>query len=122
MTRSITLYLKDILRAINEIEEFMKDMPYDDFSQDIKAIRAVTMNFIIIGEPSKQIPRETRAQYDIPWTKIIGMRNILTNDYPQTDVEIVWKTAKNRLPALKEAVDALMENENSKKRVKLGKE
>jgi len=61
MTRSITLYLKDILRAINEIEEFMKDMPYDDFSQDIKAIRAVTMNFIIIGEPSKQIPRETRA-------------------------------------------------------------
>ncbi len=38
MTRSLTLYLKDMLTAINEVKEFMKDMTYDDFSQGTKVV------------------------------------------------------------------------------------
>ena len=29
------------------------------------------------------------------------MRNILTHDYPETNTEILWKTAKKRLPVPK---------------------
>jgi uncharacterized protein with HEPN domain len=36
------------------------------------------------------------------------MRNILTHEYPETDVEILWKTAKKRLPELKAAVNELL--------------
>ncbi len=110
MTRSIRLYLQDISEAIKEIEEFMKGLSFDDFSENKQAIRAVTMDFIIIGEASKHLPLETRKRYpQIPWQKIVGMKNILTHDYPETDTEILWKTAKKRLPELKTVIDEIIE-------------
>ena len=100
------LYFEDILKAIKEVEEFKKNLSFDDFSKDTKVIRAVTMNFIIIGEASKHVPTEMRKRYpQIPWSKIVAMRNILTHDYPEINIEIIWKTAKKRLPVLKPVIE-----------------
>jgi uncharacterized protein with HEPN domain len=40
------------------------------------------------------------------------MRNILTHDYPETDTEIIWKTAKKRLPELKVVIGEIIEEEH----------
>jgi len=110
MTRDIKLYLEDILSAIKEVEDFMKGLSFDDFCKDTKATRAVTMDFIIIGEAAKHIPLTARKAYpQIPWSKIVGMRNILTHEYPETDVKKLWKTAKKRLPTLKPIIKELLE-------------
>jgi len=45
--------VKDILDAIDEIQAFTRDMDFDTFQSDIKTIRAVELNFIIISEAVK---------------------------------------------------------------------
>jgi uncharacterized protein with HEPN domain len=109
LTRNVKLYLEDIANAIKEIEEFLKDLSFDDFSKNTLKIRAVTMDFVIIGEAAKHLPSEIRKKYpQISWSKIVGMRNILTHEYPEIDIQILWMTAKKSLPALKQAINELL--------------
>ena len=47
--------ISHILLAIQEIQDFTHDMDFETFNEDEKTIRAVEMNFIIIGESATQI-------------------------------------------------------------------
>jgi uncharacterized protein with HEPN domain len=61
--------IRDILDAIAEIQQFTRGMDYESFKEDDKSIRAVEMNFIIIGEAANQIPEEIEEKHTaIPWT------------------------------------------------------
>jgi len=49
-------YIQDILNAIQEIFVFTSDTNFESFRNDVKTIRAVELNFIIIGEAVNAIP------------------------------------------------------------------
>lgn len=59
--QDLKLYLEDILNAVKEVEEFINGLSSEDFCKDTKATRAVTMDFIIIGEAA-QIRASRSAQ------------------------------------------------------------
>ncbi len=69
----------------------------------------------IIGEAARHISGELRAKYaNVPWQDIIGMRNKLIHDYLGVDIELVWITASEDLPALRERIQVMMEEFDKK--------
>jgi uncharacterized protein with HEPN domain len=100
--RDYSLYIKDILAAIDSIEQFVDDMDFTAFKEDDKTSSAVVRKFEIIGEASKNIPDEIRLQYsDIPWKEMSGMRDKLIHFYFGVDHNLVWTAIQNRLPKIK---------------------
>lgn len=100
--RDCSLYLKDILAAIEAIEAFVEDMDFKSFKDDDKTNSAVIHKFEIIGEASKNVPDRIKEQYlSIPWKDMAGMRDRLIHFYFGIDYKLVWETIKNRIPAIK---------------------
>jgi uncharacterized protein with HEPN domain len=93
--------IRDILDAIAEIQKFTRGMDYETFRNDDKSIRAVEMNFIIIGEAANQIPEEVEEKYlQIPWSLMCAMRNRIVHVYFEVDEKLMWDTVQNDLPSL----------------------
>ncbi len=53
---------------------------------------------------------------EIPWSNIIGMRNILVHGYFDIDTDIVWEAATRDVPNLKPAVERLLKTLNEQDR------
>src|SRR5919106_2798837 len=101
--------IRDILDAIAEIQSFTKNMDYETFKNDDKSIRAVEMNFIIIGEAANQIPEEIEEKYTaIPWTLMRAMRNRIVHVYFKVDEKLMWDTIQNDLPPLIPELEKLL--------------
>ena len=48
---------------------------------------------------------------DIPWEKMISMRNKVIHEYAGVDVSIIWQTIKHDLPALKKKMVQVLREE-----------
>ncbi|PIX31892.1 DUF86 domain-containing protein [Candidatus Bathyarchaeota archaeon CG_4_8_14_3_um_filter_42_8] len=104
-------YLQDILDSINDIENFVRGMGFEEFKGDRKTINAVVRSIEVIGEASKRISRSLKAKYKgVPWREMAGMRDKLIHEYFGVDVEILWKTAKDDIPPLKQLVQDMLKS------------
>lgn len=97
------------LEAIAEIQKFTNGMSYETFKDDDRTIRAVEMNFIIIGEAANQIPEEIEERYSsIPWGLMRAMRNRIVHVYFRVDEKLMWDTIQNDLPPLIPELEKLL--------------
>ncbi len=111
MKRDYQLFVKDIIAAMESIEEFVGDMTLEELQADEKTSSAVIRKFEIIGEASKHIPPKIRGEYkDIQWTSMAGMRDRLIHAYFGIDYNLVWPAIKNEIPNLKPKLKNLLSN------------
>jgi uncharacterized protein with HEPN domain len=95
-----------LLNAVGNIEEYTRGLNFEAFARDKKTVDAVVRNFEIIGEAAKHIPAGTRREYPkIPWKEMAGMRDKLIHGYFGVNLEVVWKTVKERLPVLRPLIE-----------------
>ena len=87
-------YLLDIEEAITRILAYTNGMGWDDYLNDYKTQDAVVHNLEVIGEATKNLSDEFRANHpDIPWRDMAGTRDHLTHHYFGINQEIVWQLA-----------------------------
>jgi len=112
MSKQLRVYFVDILEAIKEIEEFTRDLTFEKFAKNKMVIRAVTMDFAIIGEAAKQIPVETKKKYSqVPWRQMAGIRDKIIHGYAYIKLSVLWDAVNLDLPVLKPLIKELLENE-----------
>jgi len=100
--RDYTLFLEDVLNAIEKIERYTKNLTFEKLCKNDMAIDAIVRNLEIIGEASKNVPEKIKCKYPfVEWKEAIGFRNVLIHDYFGIDLEAVWDTIKNNLPSFK---------------------
>lgn len=106
-------YVQDIIDAGREILEFTHNLDFESFSDDIRTMRAVSLNFIVIGEAANRIPDTIQEIYpEVPWQMMRAMRNRLVHAYFEIDPKLVWDTVNNDLPSLLTKLENLVNKED----------
>ena len=101
-------YLGHIVQAIERIKRYTADIDEAGFLASELVQDAVVRNIEIIGEAANSIQRDApafaAANASIPWQVMYAMRNRVAHSYHAVDLEVVWKTVRDDLPALGDQV------------------
>ncbi len=93
--------IADILEAVQDSLEITREMSYEAFCQDKRALKVVLYNLAVIGEAARNLPEEVTARNPaIPWREMGDMRNVVIHEYFGIDSKILWETIENELPPL----------------------
>jgi len=104
------VYIRHILDALERIAEYIQGVEETEFYRNNLLQDGVIRQLEIIGEATKQISQDTRAENEhIPWKDIAGMRDKLIHEYFGVDVEQVWLTAKQDAPVLRFEIAKILE-------------
>lgn len=108
--RDDTVFLRHILDAIDAIDQYTKGMTFEDFVHHSMAHDAVIRQIEIIGEAARNISEEYReSQPQLPWLKMIGIRNKIIHEYFNLNLSVVWDTIKDDLPHLRSSIKELLQ-------------
>lgn len=104
-------YLEHIVTAIEKIEEYTFEGK-DKFYSSSLIQDAVMRNLEIVGEAStlirKKYPEIITSNPDIPFRSATEMRNVLSHEYFNIDVDILWNTVSRDIIKLKSQVERLL--------------
>lgn len=108
-----------ILESISIIEDRCKNIQkVDDFLLSpwgMTILDACILRIQVIGETIKSIDDKTHKTFfinypQVPWTKVIGLRNIISHEYANIDYEIIWVVIKKHFPPLKATVETILKD------------
>lgn len=101
--------LLHILAAISEIERYVKDADVREFQSNSMLRFASIKQLEIIGEAARAVSAQLKeANRTIPWSEIIGLRNILIHEYFGVDSLLIWQIIVTDLPLLKTKIQEVV--------------
>ncbi|MDX2083735.1 MAG: HepT-like ribonuclease domain-containing protein [Rickettsiales bacterium] len=101
--------LEDIIKSINEIEDFAKSG-----FEDRKTIMAIAYSIAIIGEAANKLSSEViNLNNEIPWKQIIGMRHRIIHNYGNVDIKNLKQVVLRDLPNLRPRIESILKQISS---------
>jgi len=112
------LLLSDILAAADAIADFLKSATRNEFPADDELRSSVLLKLLIIGEAASKLSPEFRKTHEgIPWSEIVAFRNLGVHSYFAIDWEIVWETATEDAPVLRNQVAEILAREYPRRKL-----
>lgn len=104
-----SFFIKKMIDDIDYIASILKDVEIDVFSSNQMMSDSTVFRLIQISENIRQISDGLKSTVDYDWFKVSGMRNRLVHDYGNVDFGIVFNTAKNNLPELRDVLNRMIQ-------------
>jgi uncharacterized protein with HEPN domain len=102
-------HLWDMLLAARDALGFVTGKTLATFSADRMAKAATERALMIVGEAAGRVSPAFRESHpEIPWRRIVGLRNVLAHEYGQVVVERIWTLMEGDLPRLAAALERLV--------------
>jgi uncharacterized protein with HEPN domain len=100
--------LQDMIVAVDSIISY-EISSFEEFEHDGKTQDAVMFNLIILGEAANSLSQEYQEDHlEIPWSSMIGTRNIIVHGYDQIRLPIIWEIIQKDLPLLADQIRSLL--------------
>ncbi len=110
MRREDAIRLRHMLDAVEEAAEFIAGASRSDLDTNRMLAFALVRAIEIVGEAAGRVSQETRSAYpDLPWREMAGMRNRIIHAYFDIDLDRVWDTVTDDLPALGSRLRAILD-------------
>ncbi len=113
MSRHDEIRLRHMLEAAREAVSFADGRVRKDLGTDRQLLLSLIKDIEIVGEAASQITDSTRKELsEIPWARIVAMRNRLVHAYFSINLDILWKTVREDLPNLIDQLDQIVPPES----------
>lgn len=102
--------IRHMVEAARQAMAFVEGRRREDLDSDPQLRLALVRALEIVGEAASRISLEMRSAYpEVPWRFAVSTRNRLIHAYFDVDLDIVWRTATEALPALLPLLDAILD-------------
>jgi uncharacterized protein with HEPN domain len=96
--RDDAVLLISMLEHARLIHAKMSVTSRQEFDADVFLQLAIAKALENIGEAARGLSPTARERYpQIPWPKVVGMRNTLVHEYFRTDLNAAWDTSTNAI-------------------------
>lgn len=99
MSRDALLYIADMVAAGDAVSRYVDGVSFGAFEANDEKRAAVERQLFILGEAAARLPDEWKLRLpEVPWRKIVGLRNMLAHGYWVIDAEELWDVATQKVP------------------------
>jgi uncharacterized protein with HEPN domain len=109
MQRDDTVLLRHVLDAARKAVQFISGRKRSDLQDNEMLALSLVRLLEIIGEAANGVSDAYRAQHpQVPWQKMVALRNRLIHGYSDINLDIVWDTVAQDLPMLIERLQSII--------------
>jgi uncharacterized protein with HEPN domain len=109
LTTNDHVRLEHILDAMSKIGEVLADVTELQFAHDWQKQLIVERLLEIIGEATAHLTPELRTTHPhVPWSKMVGLRNVVSHQYFRIDVKSIWQTAVHAIPPIQIEIQTIL--------------
>ncbi|CAN5638737.1 hypothetical protein BH20ACT2_BH20ACT2_01860 [soil metagenome] len=106
------LLLVDIVERVDAILEAVDGLDEEALRASELHRSAVLWSLCLIGEAAHRMPSDlTEAHPEIPWSRMVGFRNVVLHTYEAIDAAIVWSTIE-QVRSVRSHVLAILESDH----------